>query len=299
MNYLKQLLFYFILIEVGLFTFSCKNKNIDKAEEIVREWIGKFIVFPTSSMCVSLNKRIDCILPESTPYKILIYMDSTGCTDCKLQLHKWSILINESKKEMLGLVNFQFYIHPKNEKELLMILQRYNFEYPIHIDKENELNELNKFYPDNKYHTFLLNKENRVVLIGNPINTTQIWSLYKQVINGGKLKDIDSGTIEEITTIEVKETTRLVNNMKVGKISTVMFKIKNTGDKFLFIKDINVSCGCVVPKWEKKLIRPGETTKIGIQIIPKSRGYFQKKIVVISNIEESEIIFIVKGMVKM
>lgn len=161
MNYLKQLLFYFILIEVGLFTFSCKNKNIDKAEEIVREWIGKSIVFPTSSMCVSLNKRIDCILPESTPYKILIYMDSTGCTDCKLQLHKWSTLINESKKEMLGLVNFQFYIHPKNEKELLMILQRYNFEYPIHIDKENELNELNKFYPDNKYHTFLLNKENR------------------------------------------------------------------------------------------------------------------------------------------
>lgn len=32
------------------------------------------------------------------------------------------------------------------------------------------------------YHTFLLDRQNRVVLVGNPIGNERLWELYKKEI---------------------------------------------------------------------------------------------------------------------
>ncbi|MBR2195950.1 MAG: hypothetical protein IJ911_10090 [Salinivirgaceae bacterium] len=56
-------------------------------------------------------------------------------------------------------------------------------DYPIFIDTANQFYKLNPHIPDNKLmHSFLLDSEGKVVLVGNPIQNQAMFDLYKKTI---------------------------------------------------------------------------------------------------------------------
>ncbi|MCR9012858.1 DUF1573 domain-containing protein [Gabonibacter chumensis] len=70
---------------------------------------------------------------------------------------------------------------------------------------------------------------------------------------------------------------------KGGKVS-FEFTFKNEGDSPLIIRHVEASCGCTVPKWDKRPIPPGGTGSITVTFNPRSRpGNLLKKIVVYTN----------------
>lgn len=196
---------YYIIFFLIAGIISCKKdiKRVDAAK-IVAEWTGKEIVFPAGIQCVYLGHDTGCP-DQDTPYKILLYTDSTGCTDCKLQLYKWNTLIKEAETIMPGRVSFHFYFQPKEEKELNFLLRRDHFTQPVYMDRENKLDEANKLPRNMSYQCFLLGKDNRVLLIGNPTLNPAIWDLYKQAImeeTDMKRKSVYLATVESIHTVK-------------------------------------------------------------------------------------------------
>jgi hypothetical protein len=118
---------------------SCKDENTS-IKDILKEWTGKTVYFPNIDP-VYVNKS-DMNHTNRNSYKILNYVDSTGCTGCKLGMDKWKLYI----EEIGSTVDFLFYFHPKNEKELMTLLKREHFvSYPVYIDRNGELNKLNRF----------------------------------------------------------------------------------------------------------------------------------------------------------
>jgi hypothetical protein len=111
-------------------------------------------------------------------YKILIYTDPTGCVSCRLRVFMWQKYI----KELGSKVDFLFYFYPKNEEELLSMLKDGRFKYPIYIDRNDELNKLNKFPKNPAFHCFLLDKHNKILAFGNPATTPNVWEMYKKII---------------------------------------------------------------------------------------------------------------------
>ena len=87
---------YILILSCVLF-ISCGNsslpsKNQQELSEIVNELMGKHIVFPK----VMYNDRaIDSLLKMD--YKLVVYTDSVGCTECHLSLGEWSVMIREMK----------------------------------------------------------------------------------------------------------------------------------------------------------------------------------------------------------
>ncbi len=67
------------------------------------------------------------------------------------------------------------------------------FDYPVFLDTAGVFERSNPGLPANPvFHTFLLDRENRVVLVGSPIGNAKMWDLYKSTIarlvaNGGTL----------------------------------------------------------------------------------------------------------------
>ena len=95
------------------------------------------------------------------------------------------------------------------------------------------------------YQCFLLDKDNKVLLIGNLTFNPKIWDLYKQtVLEEERAKQ----KVIACTTAEVDRHEIESQNVKDQKPSVATFVIKNTGDAPLVIKDITVSCGCTVPE---------------------------------------------------
>jgi uncharacterized protein (DUF169 family) len=74
---------------ISILLFSChSNKNNDKKEKltlIVKEWQNKTIQIPSGPIEYKIAGR-DTVCSDvwDKPYKILTYIDSIGCTGCKL-----------------------------------------------------------------------------------------------------------------------------------------------------------------------------------------------------------------------
>ena len=168
-----------ILVLLPIF-FSCQNEQKEKEKqiaELVNEWQGKEIKFPDNLIFTRyLTDTTDFQIPQSE-YKVLVYVDSIGCTSCKLQLHKWKAFIEYTNSVAQRKVTFLFFLHPKDTKEIRYLLKRDGFDHPVCIDFDDRLNKLNKFPADITFQTFLLNKNNKIVALGNPIHNTVVKDL--------------------------------------------------------------------------------------------------------------------------
>lgn len=288
-RYLYMGLYICLLINV-----SCKkDTRTVSMEKIVTEWMGKTLSIPSDVTTLSSETNSVSREKTSTSYKILVYTDSTGCTSCKLKLSIWKRYIQEIDSIMPGQVEFLFYFQPKSQKELIYLLERDNFTYTIYIDEKGEINKRNNFPPEMEFQCFLLDKENKVVSIGNPSLNPKVWELYKQIITGNK-----DANIQTITSVKIERSEIEVKDLKAGKVNTVSFILKNTGDVPLLISHIDASCGCTMPHWEKKPIKPTESVEIKVEVKPDNVGLFSKTVTVYCNIEKKIIPLRIKGQAK-
>ena len=164
---------------------SCKqNKRWDSAAKIVSEWTGKEIMFPEGLSCISMDRDTTCIDVHNDNFKIVLYVDSLGCTNCRLSLSTWKKIMKESDSVFIRKPEFVFIFQPKkrDEKELSLIFRNNGFSHPVFIDQENETDRMNKFPSKPEYQCFLLDKDNKVIMVGNPATNSGIWILYKRII---------------------------------------------------------------------------------------------------------------------
>ncbi|MDR0558986.1 MAG: DUF1573 domain-containing protein [Prevotellaceae bacterium] len=257
-------------------------------EYYVNEWTGKTVYFPDiePEFVYKNTTNIDTCLSE---YKILNYTDSTGCTSCKLRMDTWISYI----KELDSSACFLFYFHPKNREDLLLLLKKAHFiNYPVYMDTSDELNKLNKFPSNTMFQCFLLDRDNKVLAVGNPVLNPKIWELYKEIITG---KTSDK---PPITTIEIEQQEIKLTDLQTGKTSEAVFKIKNTGIQPLIIYRVESFCGCTVPEWDRQPVISGKSAEIRVKITPEKNEYFNKTVTVHCNIETGQILLKINGTVK-
>ena len=81
-----------------------------------------------------------------------------------------------------------------------------------------------------------------------------------------------------------------------GEKVSFAFSFTNTGKSDLIIAQVIASCGCTVPSFPKKPIRPGETEYIDVAYDSKGRpGTFQKSVTVHSNTVPAQTELYIKG----
>ena len=266
-----------------LILFSCQgDKKKENIARLVTEWQGKKVVFPKDMVFTQYSTdTVDYQIPESE-YKVLIYVDSLGCTSCKLQLLRWKELITYTDSVTDGNVPFLFFFHPKDYREIRQLLKMDDFAIPVCIDFEDELNKLNHFPSDNTFQTFLLDKENRVAAIGNPIHNLAVKDLYLKLIMGQR----NAASAQSRTNATVDDTNIDLGAFKKQETKQALFLIRNIGNSPLVIADVSVSCGCAAVKFDKHPAAPGEALKVIVDMTPKDSGFFSETITVKTNTKE-------------
>lgn len=293
-KYKKKIIAILLFINIINF-FSCKeNKQRTEAEKIVNEWINKEIKFPSKYQCsISGIDSVGCNKLFNSEYKIMLYIDSLGCASCKLKLTDWKSIIKEADSLFPGKLNFLFFFHPKDKRELDILFKRDNFDYPVFIDSKDSINSLNHFPDKQSYQCFLLDETNKVLMVGNPTLNPQIWKLYQEQISGKVNTD---KTIK--TSVDIDQTKINLGNVNIGSTATATFKVKNTGDNPLVISHVSTSCGCASAEWDKEPVKPGTVSKVKIHMKAEDDGYFNKTANIFCNIKGGPIKIIVSGNAK-
>jgi len=96
-----------------------------------------------------------------------------------------------------------------------------------------------------------------------------------------------------VETLVLKETEFNFGKIPQGKPVTHIFEITNIGKDSLRIVNVQASCGCTTPEWEKdKPIAPGKTAKITVGYNAAAEGPFTKPVTITYNGTEMKQLFI-------
>ena len=158
------------------------------------------------------------------------------------------------------------------------------------LDVNNQLDSLNQLPKDVAFQCFLLDRNNNVLLIGNPLLNPKVWNLYKKMIIGDKQEDAIS-----YTTIEPNKIVHNFGRVKKGSINKAVFLIKNIGIQPLVLYQVNASCGCTQVDWDKQPICPGKLAKVKVELNIDKTGFFSKRIEVYGNIKSSPLTLKISG----
>ena len=281
--------YLYLLLTISCF-YSCKDRR-DDITQLVNKWEDKEIVFPAHSIFTVQGRDTVSFSFSDANYKIVSYIDSVGCTGCKLHLPRWRRFMYEVDTLMNASVPFVFYFHPKNIEDLRYIIRRDTFTHPVCLDVSDKFNILNHFPSEKAFQTFLLKKKNKIIAIGNPILNPKVKELYLKIL---------AGNISKTTTTSMTEVA--IDNLKLdfgsfihSEIQERSFVLTNIGEAPLIVQDITTSCGCMKTRYVKKPIPPGEKLEITVIYEAEQAEYFNKTIAIHCNIKSSPIILRIVG----
>ncbi len=280
--------FYFLFV---LFVFSsCQHQNDRKILELLKKWEGREILFPDLDVIDSVVKDVNW------DYKIVTYIDSAECFSCKLNLRDW-MGMKQQVDSVDKKVAFLFFLQTRRTEDLDYKMKWDAFNLPIVFDVQNLFCQLNHFPEDEKFRTFLLDKDNKVLAIGNPIHNPKVKELYLKIIQGEKIGSINESNVLN-TMVDIDKTAASLGDFAWQEERKATFILKNMGNKPLFISDVTTSCGCTSVDYSKEPVNPSDSLRLHVIYKADHPGHFSKTITVYCNADASPIRLKISGNAK-
>ena len=156
--------FFFVLLFA---VCSCSNKA--NTTDYVKNLRGQKVWFEES---------VTDTLKES---KKLILMPDTGdCTTCAMQVYDWYIYkLDLDKHELNCDIIYVLNDSVRLDKSIANLMKRYKLNYIANLSSFYSENKILKDVP---FTTFLIDKANKIKLVGSPIDNDKLWKLYKQAL---------------------------------------------------------------------------------------------------------------------
>ena len=287
---MKQLLYILFLL---FLLAACRENKKEQFARLVQEWQGKEIVFPQDMVFTRfVTEQVEYRIPDAE-YKVLIYVDSTGCTSCKLQLPKWKELIAHVDSTTNSNIPFIFVFQSKDDRELRYILKRDNFDRPVCIDRGDGFDKLNKFPQEITFQTFLLDKDNKVKVIGNPVHNLAVRDLYLKQITGMQYQEALPKT-----TLETDKAEYDLGTVKEGTTKKQTVTVRNTGTNVFKLKGFTTSCDCTEATCDWEELQPGESGTVTVSYEAEQPGDFYRTVEIYGNIPNNSLMVSFIGTVK-
>ncbi|MFA7359121.1 MAG: hypothetical protein WCZ67_07500 [Bacteroidales bacterium] len=178
------------LLLVILSFCSCLNKQNQILMDEMTLLKSQEIIIPTKSLTVYTKDHLDNTAIkdnniQNAELKFIVYSDSVECGPCYMnQLTGWLKYIYYAQ-EHNNKLGFYFIFSPRVGKleEVIKSFNEIYFEYPIYVDENRIFEKQNPTIPkDKRMHCFLLDKDNKVILIGNPTRNKKVESLFFEII---------------------------------------------------------------------------------------------------------------------
>ena len=111
-------------------------------------------------------------------------------------------------------------------------------------------------------------------------------------------KSAEGNSTEDLPIFEFQTESHNFENIFAGEVVSYTFKFKNVGKSDLIISDAKATCGCTVPEFPKKPIKPGESSYITVTFDSKGKqGVQNKSITVLANTIPNSKVLTITGVI--
>ena len=241
---------------------SCSGSNKEQ-QDIVAEWVGKEIVIPEGLGFQVGNIPVDYDF-DAADFKIVTYVDSSGCTNCRMKLKDWEKVIDGFKSSPDVDVSFLMIVDSDKREEIERIVKDNDFHHPVAIDSAGLFKKANPLPSKPEHQTFLLDADNKVIALGNPVYNPKIRELYARLIFDST---DDEKILEDVEEQICKNPVRGIGVVSRGDTINKRFRFLNDTESDLTLQEITPSCHCVSAKVDWKVLKSGEYADIEISYI--------------------------------
>lgn len=109
---------------------------------------------------------------------------------------------------------------------------------------------MNGFLNEEYFCTFLLNNNDEIVAVGNPVLNSNIKRLYYNIISGKEI--LHKSSSQTLTSVSLSKDKVDMGDFSWKEKHKMEVTLFNTGKKPLVISDVITSCGCIVAEFDKK-----------------------------------------------
>ncbi len=157
------------------------EKKHKENEKVVKTLLGKEIAL-SGLVFTKIGKDTVDYYINQYEYKVFTYLRPSECVSCNLRLYAWKNYIEENKAALSKRVGYIFYYQVNNTNDIQYFLEKENFEYPVCIDLKGKLGVISELPQGIQYQTFLLNKENKIIAVGNPVVNSSVKQFYQSIM---------------------------------------------------------------------------------------------------------------------
>lgn len=237
-----------LFMSVLLLGGCSKSSEMERYAKLVEYWQGREIKLPEVMTDILTGDTIDF---SDADFTILTYVDSAGCQSCKMKLPLWKEYINTIDSISDATINVLMIVSSNEYDEIRYTLTRDNYNYPVVIDIDNQFNSYNQIPKEVTFQSFLLDKSNKVLAIGNPVFHHGIALFYNSIISGEQSFSKSFDAIVKIENHDINLGLLAPKESKKG-----YFKIINEGDDSIYIRKIVSSCDCTAANTTSDVILP-------------------------------------------
>ena len=182
---MNRIIFHTFIIGVLLCSACTENhKQKKKIEAELRLFKETAIIFPGNLLSKNFKEQTS---PDTTmlfrSLKMVAYINQKGCMGCKLH-DLLPIYMFALENEHLKNFSVIIILNPSDMEAADYTLTDMHFHQTVFYDIDGSFERLNPHLPTNEqFHTFLLNENNNVVLVGNPAHNEKVKNLYLKEMN--------------------------------------------------------------------------------------------------------------------
>ena len=155
-----------------LFFCSCFESKKDRINRITREWIGKEFLFNESLSTV----KDSCYAMDSVPYFLLYYIDSLTCVTCRSKA--WESMIIRLEDSVNHKIPNCLVVSPGISSKIEIVMNGMGLSVPWLIDYQSKILRINQMPENDMFKVMLLDRDYKVVALGNPITSKSIQKLF-------------------------------------------------------------------------------------------------------------------------
>ncbi|MBQ0142864.1 MAG: hypothetical protein KBT06_08725 [Prevotellaceae bacterium] len=161
-------------------TCSCGKNANERIVSEIKAMTGRTIVFPNGYQTISCDKTVNMKKCLQKDIKIVSYIDYLSCTQCGINMMmEWIDKINEINPN----VEYILVVNTDLKHELDSLVQQNDFYGLIMYYSTDTFITTNNLDVMACNKTFLLDKNNKIVLVGEPWDNKSLAQLYSQTID--------------------------------------------------------------------------------------------------------------------
>lgn len=166
--------------------------SCDKESSYIKEQMyqlhSRSIIIPYNSMLRLSDETSKYYSQPSLPkLRIIIFSDSNSCSECLLHsMSEWNIFLDLERDNQLGMT-FIFDYPKQNIKSFLSLIKGSGLEHCVYVDTASCFLKVNPHIPDNPmFHTFMIDRNDSVVVVGDPARNMKVRELMYRIINANE-----------------------------------------------------------------------------------------------------------------